>query len=82
MRHLIFEKCQHFKRKPKLQLVNRLKGLNNLVIGKLLLCKQTLPRTHYLFTERKMRAVTLAVAPERRTKRRSARLRPGDPPWS
>ena len=56
MRNLVFEKCQHFKRKPKLQYVNLLKGLNNLVIGKLLLRKQTLPRTQYLFTERKMRA--------------------------
>ena len=39
-------------------------------------------RTHYLDKKKKMTAVPLDVAPERRTERYSPRFRPGDRFWS
>ena len=43
-----------------------------------LMKKQKQNKTLHLHKERKMRAVPLDVAPERRTKRCSPRFRPGD----
>ena len=44
--------------------------------------KQKQNKTLYLHKKRKMSAVPLDVAPERRTKRCSPRFRPGDRFWS